>query len=449
MRALLRGLAVLPLLAFSTAMAAPAGGVDGRWDLHLDRDAPGLLRDVRGTLDLKKGDGGWSGSLTFEVLMNGQRQDLAQVEVRGRKVSFVVAALDYRFDGGIEGDGLEGVCVSKAGQRWKWTAARAKPAAPIDLFEKGLAGKGFLPRALPKSVGLDEKALWKLVREAEASDTDALIVVKDGKVVCERTFGRKEGRFHVMSVTKFVTAFAVGLLLEEGAIDSLDAPVSRWFPEWAEGNRGKITLRHLVTHTSGIAHGETARALNEAKDKVAYVLGLEPGEPGSAWSYNNEAVALLSGILAKASGMPCDAYLQKRLFDPLGIVDAAWDRDGAGRTVTYAQLGLTARELALVGELVAERGTRGGRRVVAEKTLDLLAGQATPLSPVQGVLWFRVLEGETCVGVRHDGWLGQHLVVYPAEKLVGVRLRRGVKGEDAKFGYPGFPASLRECLGGD
>jgi len=432
----------------AAAPAAPAEAPEGRWDLHLVRDTPGLLKDVRGALFLEKGARAWTGHLTFEVLMNGQRQDLAEVEVKPPAVSFLISSLDYRFRGEVKKGALTGTCESKAGQRWPWSATRPKPLAPVELFEKGLPVGDFLPRGTPKSLGLDEEALWGLVRDAEAADTDALIVLKDGKVVCERTFGREGGRFHVMSVTKFVTAIAVGLLLEQDSINSLDTPVSHWFPEWAEGERGKVTLRSLVSHTSGIAHGETAKALNEAKDKVAYVLGLETHAPGTEWSYNNEAVALLSGVITKAAGEPCDAFLKKRLFEPLGVTDWGWDRDAAGNTVTYAQLGLPARELARVGALVADRGKAGRKTILAGGTLDLLAGPATPLSPGQGVLWFRILEGGECIGVRHDGWLGQHLVVYPRERLVGVRLRRGGKGEDSRYGLSAFPARLRACIPG-
>ena len=147
-----------------------------------------------------------------------------------------------------------------------------------------------------------------------------------------------------MSVTKFVTALGAAFLLEEGRIAALDAPLSIWFPEWNDGLKAKVTLRHLLTHTSGIEHRPSAQTLNRERDKVTFVRKSRVVvEPGTQLSYSNEGVALLSGVLGQAAGEPVDAYLNKRLFRPLRIRDWAWDRDGAGNTITYAQLALTAR----------------------------------------------------------------------------------------------------------
>src|SRR5438552_4293384 len=118
---------------------------------------------------------------------------------------------------------------------------------------------------------MDGDVIDVLRRERSGDDTEAVIVQRDGKVVAESMFGRASGPIHVMSVTKFVVGFAVAMLLEDKKLASLDAPLSTWFPDWKEGTKGKVLLRHLLTHTSGVEHEETAEKLNEAKDKVGYV----------------------------------------------------------------------------------------------------------------------------------------------------------------------------------
>ncbi|MCI0586224.1 MAG: beta-lactamase family protein [Planctomycetes bacterium] len=414
------------LLVCLLAASARAGvSLEGPWSVRIERT--GWQPEIAtGTLLLKaKG-----GSLAFDVVLYARRYDLADVEMNEKQVSFRLesAEFDLRFSAELKGSRLEGRCDWKGCGDFAFTARR-KESRPEEHFEKGLSFAGFFPKGDPKYGGA---AMDELVAAAAESDTDAVIVLKDGRVVCERTFGRPAGPIHVMSVTKFVTAIAVGLLLEEKKIPSVDAPISTWFPEWADKG---VALRHLLTHTSGIeVHQEnghpSARLLNAEKDKVAYVRALSLAKPpGTEYLYSNEATALLSGVIAAAAGEEADSYLARRLMKPLGIRDWKWDRDGAEHTFTYANLQLTARDLARIGQMVAE----GGKGVVAPETIRLLGSPATPLAKGQGLLWMLRLDGAgKVVGYFHTGWLGQTLCVFPERRLVGVRLRSFKNESDAE-----------------
>ncbi len=414
------------LLVCLLAASARAGvSLEGPWSVRIERT--GWQPEIAtGTLLLKaKG-----GSLAFDVVLYARRYDLADVEMNEKQVSFRLesAEFDLRFSAELKGSRLEGRCDWKGCGDFAFTARR-KESRPEEHFEKGLSFAGFFPKGDPKYGGA---AMDELGAAAAESDTDAVIVLKDGRVVCERTFGRPAGPIHVMSVTKFVTAIAVGLLLEEKKIPSVDAPISTWFPEWADKG---VALRHLLTHTSGIeVHQEnghpSARLLNAEKDKVAYVRALSLAKPpGTEYLYSNEATALLSGVIAAAAGEEADSYLARRLMKPLGIRDWKWDRDGAEHTFTYANLQLTARDLARIGQMVAE----GGKGVVAPETIRLLGSPATPLAKGQGLLWMLRLDGAgKVVGYFHTGWLGQTLCVFPERRLVGVRLRSFKNESDAE-----------------
>ena len=432
------------LLLGALAATAAADPVEGRWDVTVERRG-WRPETCHALLVLSRSGKTWSGTITFRVLMNGNTLRLEDVRVRGREISFRIPGLDYAVEAKAGRQGLDGTCTSGQGQRFPLKAVRVV-VPKVDLFEKGLAFPADLPKGDAGKLGLDEDALHLLVARAAELDTDALLVLKDGRVVCERTFGREPGPIPTMSVTKGVTGIVAAAMLEDGLLPSLDAPVSTWLPEWKEGARGAVTVRHLLTHTSGIAHDANAHALNAQDDRVAWVLGRDVRAPGTEWSYNNDAVALLSGVLAKAAGKPVDAYAAERLFAPLGIGDARWNRDKAGNTVTYAELWLTARDLARVGRLVADGGKARGKQVLKPDTVALLGSDATPVAAYQGLLWFRILDAQgTVVGLRHDGWLGQHLVIYPGKGLVGVRLRRGADRarEGADFGeFPGLVGAL-------
>jgi len=432
-------------LVGGSAGAADKSPFEGAWKLTMQRpkwDPP----VVSGRLVLEKPGGKWGGSVTFERVLNGTTNRLLDVVVKGSTAEFRVDALsqDIRFDAKLDKSDLAGRCNWKGCGTFEWTAVRADEK-PIERFEKGLSFDGYLPKGDAEKLGMNGDALDTLIRDASGNDTDAVIVLRDGQVVAERYFGRPQTPIHVMSITKWVTAFAVAMLLDDKKIASLEAPVSSWFPDCKNGRKGKVTLRHLVTHTSGIEHEKTAEKLNAAKDKVAYVRARDVvAEPGAEWSYNNDAVALLSGVLGAAAGRPVDDYLKDRLFEPLDVKRPEWDRDAAGATITYAQLALCARDLARVGQLVVDGGKVGKKQVLAPESIALLGSQATPVKDDQGVLWMLLRDGagKDVVGCFHTGSLGQWIVVETRTKTVGVRLRRGTGGDKPEFEFGAFASRL-------
>jgi CubicO group peptidase (beta-lactamase class C family) len=108
-----------------------------------------------------------------------------------------------------------------------------------------------------------------------------------------------------------------------------------------------------------------ADALNAQADRTAYARSLAVVDPpGTVFSYSNEATQLLSAIIQQKAGMPADAYVKQRIFEPLGIVDFTWKKDRAGNPQTYYGVSLTARGLARIGMLLLDEGSYAGKRVL-------------------------------------------------------------------------------------
>lgn len=425
-------------------------GLEGEWTLVLER--PGMQPRVqKGVLLLARSGRRWSGSLRFATILYAREHALRDVSVKGGRVRFKLEDPQFtlEFDGRKKGDGLAGACRWKGLGRYLWTATRAGAGAaePQARFEQGLRFDRDLLRGDAQQLGFDGAALDRLITEARDARTDALLIVKDGRIVCERYFRGRRGRIHLMSVTKFLTAMAVALLIDEGKIPRLDAPLSTWFEEWGTGRKAKVTLRHVMSHTSGIRHGRdrkgrpSARELNQSTDKVAYVRRQPLDDaPGERFAYNNEAIALLSGVITQAAGEPADAYLKRKLFDPLGIEDWKWNRDAAGNTVTYAECFLRARDLAKIGLLVARGGRWGQQTLFPEQWIRTLGDRpGSPHSERCGLIWWRL---RNPAGYYHDGWLGQALLVYPQSGLVAVRLRAWDGSEAPEYDFSGFTAML-------
>ena len=164
----------------------------------------------------------------------------------------------------------------------------------------------------------------------------SLLVLKDGKVVLSRSYGRSDLErgieagpatgYRLASVTKQFTAAAILLLAQDGKL-SIDDPLKRWLPSLPKVADG-ITLRNLLDHTSGMLDYEDLMAAPyEGQIRDAGVLALLEKEdrlyfpPGSSFRYSNSGYALLALVAERASGKSFPEYLRTRIFQPLGMRD--------------------------------------------------------------------------------------------------------------------------------
>jgi CubicO group peptidase (beta-lactamase class C family) len=137
--------------------------------------------------------------------------------------------------------------------------------------------------------------------------------------------------FWIASMTKPVTATAV-LMLQDEAKLSVDDPVAKYLPELgdlktAEGKPGKLTLRHLLMHTSGMpeATAKQRKSAHSLADMIPFYVGKPLAfEPGTKWQYCQSGIISLGRIVEIVSGQAFPAFLQKRLFEPLRMKDTTF-----------------------------------------------------------------------------------------------------------------------------
>jgi CubicO group peptidase (beta-lactamase class C family) len=137
--------------------------------------------------------------------------------------------------------------------------------------------------------------------------------------------------FWIASMTKPVTGAAVMMMQDEGKL-SVDDPVGKYIPELAnlttpEGKAAKVTIRHLLTHTSGMAEatGEQSRAAKTLADLIpAYAAKPLGFEPGSKWQYCQSGINTAARIVELVSGKNFADFVQERIFAPLGMKDTTF-----------------------------------------------------------------------------------------------------------------------------
>jgi CubicO group peptidase (beta-lactamase class C family) len=146
-----------------------------------------------------------------------------------------------------------------------------------------------------------------------------------------KSFMRVDSIFWIASMSKPITAIAVLMLMEDGKL-SLDDPIAKYVPELAgqktaDGKTPRITIRHLLTHTSGMGEAtdeesKTARTLSD----LIPVFASKPlaFEPGSKWQYSQSGILTLGRIVEIVSGVPFEVFLRNRIFDPLGMKDTTF-----------------------------------------------------------------------------------------------------------------------------
>ena len=239
-------------------------------------------------------------------------------------------------------------------------------------------------------------AIQRFIDAASEKGSDTLYVTVDGVPVIDWSRGEKRP-IELMSAVKSVVAIAVGTLLHDGKLKSLDEPVHTLFPEWNQGRKKLITIRHLLNHTSGLQNVPNAGAeIYPSNDAIQLALAAElTSDPGAEFAYNNKAVNLLAGVIARASGLRMDLYIARELFAPLGIDEYQWYFDRSGTPHAMAGLRLHASDAAKFGQLVLNRGMYGSTRLVTEQFIDEMLAPGQSMFPGAGLLWWRYLPDQT------------------------------------------------------
>ena len=374
-------------------------------------------------------------------------------------------------------------------------AAKPEPPKPPQPKPAPAPAPAAKPAALavakPEEVGMDsaklaaiKPAMEELLKQKRAAGVVTL-VVRDGRTVHVEAAGMADiekkkamtpdAIFWIASMTKGITSTAVQILVDEGKL-TLDEPASKWLPELAKvkvaGGRAlfrPITLRDLLSHTSGIA--DPARKPSDGNVPIAqYALDLlkKPFEfqPGSEFEYGF-GLTVAGRIVEIASGKSFEQFVGERIIAPLGMKDTTWHPDAAQRTRiarTYklsadgqalvpahnafltsepdirreaepsGGLFSTAADMARFYQMVLNGGELDGKRIVSAKGVtEMTKPHAASGRPIQyGLGWFndatekKVTPHMSVKSFGHGGAFGTNGWIDPEKKMVTVFMVQNV-----------------------
>jgi CubicO group peptidase (beta-lactamase class C family) len=286
-------------------------------------------------------------------------------------------------------------------------------------------GVSSLPRSTPEDQGLSGAALDAFVAALDTSEPEiqTVMLLQHGHVVLEEEWSpyRLADPHLLFSVSKSFTSTAVGLSIDAGLL-TLDDKVISFFeaddlPETISDNLAAMTVRHLLTMTTG--HSEdTVAALSRDRRMVKIFLGLDvEHEPGTVFVYNSGATYMLSAILQRLTGERLLDYLKPRLFEPLGITEATWQVSREGITVGGWGLSINTESLAKFGQLLLQHGAWEGKQLVPAEWYEAATSKQVPNDNQENPDWqqgygFQFWRGRNNT-YRGDGAFGQFVMVLP------------------------------------
>ena len=286
----------------------------------------------------------------------------------------------------------------------------------------------------------------------DAFRVSGVLAIKDGKIVLERYgLGRTSSdRWTSFSVAKSVTSTLIGAAIEDGYIRSLDDPVVHYIPRLAGSAYEGVTIRQLITMTSGVKWNEDYTDLNSDVAKIG-LTAPEPGvnpvvsymrrlpreaAPGTKWVYKTGETDLAGILVSNAVGKPLADYLSDKIWAPFGMErDAAWIEDTAGHERGGCCLSMTLRDYGRFGLFMLGGGNAAGRRVLPAGWVED-ATRPHIADPGYGYFWWT-----TPGGYEAEGIFGQAIAVFPADHLV-VAINSAWPKADA----PGLWAAQRAFL---
>lgn len=259
-----------------------------------------------------------------------------------------------------------------------------------------------------------------------------VIVRKDGEIIAAHDYAAEKPTL-LWSVSKTFVAMGVGIAVSEGVLQLHDRIVDHFAGDIREPGEflQRMTVHDLLVMGTGQAQCpvEQALAKQQPLDDIGKLFFAEPvvAEPGTRFVYNNAATYMLSKLISRTTGMNLSAYLEPRLFKPLGIPTPYWEADPNGITFGCSGLHLTARDLSKFGQLLLNQGIWNDTALIPA---DFIAQATQAQIDTSGFnAFFATADHKAGYGYqlwrnaypnsyRMDGMYGQYVVMLPDHNAV-------------------------------
>jgi CubicO group peptidase (beta-lactamase class C family) len=320
------------------------------------------------------------------------------------------------------------------------------------LFPTRIIAHGSTPYPLPASsmplrdvIFVSQGTRYHLDDYLRLNRVGGLLVLKDGHVALERyAYGNgPRTRWMSMSIAKSITSTLIGAAIKDGAIRSIDDPVTKYVPRLAGGAYDGVTVRHLLMMASGVRWNETytdpssdRRRLLEVQiaqrpnAAVDLMRGLtRAAAPGSVNNYSTGETQIAGEVVRGATGKPLAEYLSEKIWRPFGMeMDASWWLDSPnGHEIGGSGVSATLRDYGRFGLFFLGGGMIDGASILpprwtAEASTPKTLSDGKRIS--YGYMWWPSIAAPNTVNdgaFSAVGIFGQAIYINPRERVVIVQ----------------------------
>jgi CubicO group peptidase (beta-lactamase class C family) len=314
--------------------------------------------------------------------------------------------------------------------QFRFPAYTVENAEPVYNF-KG-SGKEIVPQ-VPDGFMKEEK-YEEFDQFLEDKHTLAFIVIRKDTILYERYLNEasRETSLTGFSVAKAFVSALTGIAIDEGYIESIDDPVTKYLDGFKNKGFDQVSIRNLLNMRSGIKFSETyynpfghAAKFYYGRNLEKYVYKLKVNKtPGTEYYYNSANTLILAMIIEKTTGKKFTEYFSAKIWQPLGMeYPATWsyDSDEHGMVKAFCCLNARARDFAKFGQLYLNHGEWNGKMVLSAEWVDHTMGIHNDSKDLEGypyTFYWRVLDNG-CMFAK--GILGQYIFIDPAKDLIIVR----------------------------
>lgn len=289
-----------------------------------------------------------------------------------------------------------------------------------------------LSRSTPEAQGISSSAITAFLKAANESGLEfhSFMIARNAKVVAEGWWSpfKSEYKHTLYSLSKSFTSTAIGLLSDDGKLNIEDKVLS-FFPDDAPAeisdDLASMNIKHLLTMNSGHEVGTMPKMFDAEDGNYVKAFLAQPLSytPGTHFLYNTGASYMLSAIVNKVAKQDTFDFLSERLFKPLNIVDADWQRDPKGISVGGYGLRVKTEDIAKLGQLYIQKGKWNGKQLLSEAWIAEATAKQTESndgdsdwSQGYGYQFWRC---KPALGFyRGDGAFGQYCIVIPQKNTV-------------------------------
>ncbi len=269
--------------------------------------------------------------------------------------------------------------------------------------------------------------------------TKSFIVLKNDSLVFEKYYEghTEETVSNSFSAIKTLVAILVGIAIEDGNISNVDDKICTYLPEFCSEGKEKITIRHLLTMSSGLSWTESTKNPFSNNAESYYGTDLHQlvtqqtliTEPGKTFNYQSGNTQLLGFIVEKATGIDLTEYAQTRIWQRIGTEhEAYWSLDKEnGDEKSFCCWYATSRDYARLGQLLLHEGEINGEQIIPIDYFKEMIKPANIQTKVNTPNFCYGLQTWLYSGGKHQvnyyrGANGQYIITVPKENLVIVRL---------------------------